>query len=153
MEIRKIPGYENFFASDCGKVFLGGKELNQSKMAKKNYLRVNAFSKKLLVHRLVLAAFTGEFRPGMECRHLDGNHRNNRACNLKWGTSKENANDRRLHGTSGAGEKNPMAKLTNDQVELIRFCKGEASADDVSNYFLISRQYAKQIINEKVRKL
>ena len=52
------------------------------------------------VHELVLMAFVGP-RPPMdercEIRHLDGDKTNNQLSNLKYGTSKENAADRKLH--------------------------------------------------------
>src|SRR5436309_3088927 len=38
------------------------------------------------VHRLVLEAFVGPRLPGMECRHLDGNTKNNRLSNICWGS-------------------------------------------------------------------
>ena len=44
-----------------------------------------------------------------ELRHLDGNKENNRADNLAWGTAKDNANDRELHGRTSRGEKHSRA--------------------------------------------
>ena len=51
------------------------------------------------VHRLVADAFecSGD---GREIRHLDGNPLNNVPSNLVYGTSKENAADRKKHGRS-----------------------------------------------------
>src|SRR5262245_38045005 len=49
--------------------------------------------------RLVLLAFVGPCPEGMECRHLDGNPQNNHVDNLRWGTSAENTEDQRRHGT------------------------------------------------------
>src|SRR5512135_1179056 len=37
---------------------------------------------RVLVHRAVLEAFSGPCPEGMECRHLDGNRRNNHISNL-----------------------------------------------------------------------
>jgi hypothetical protein len=51
------------------------------------------------VARLVLAAFVGACPPGMECRHLNGNHTDNRIENLAWGTHVENEADKKIHGT------------------------------------------------------
>lgn len=39
---------------------------------------------------------------------------------LRWATPSENQMDRIAHGTHGLGERNPMAKLTADQVRQIR---------------------------------
>ena len=62
------------------------------------YLQVKVDSKKL-VHRLVLEAFVGPPREGEECRHLDGNPKNNHLTNLRWGSRRENSLDRTRHGT------------------------------------------------------
>lgn len=51
------------------------------------------------VHHLVLEAFVGPRPAGAECRHRNGKRDDNRAANLLWGTSKENAADRIEHGT------------------------------------------------------
>lgn len=50
------------------------------------------------VHRAVLQAFVGPCPDGMECRHLDGNPRNNYLENLAWGTPVENRADVIRHG-------------------------------------------------------
>ena len=52
------------------------------------------------VHTFILLAFHGPKPfPKAQCRHLDGCKLNNRPDNLRWGTHKENTEDRRLHGT------------------------------------------------------
>lgn len=58
------------------------------------------------VHRLVAIAFLPK-RPSAkhQIRHLDGNPLNNNASNLAWGTAKENAEDRELHGRTARGFK------------------------------------------------
>jgi hypothetical protein len=73
-----------------------------------------------LVHQLVLEA-NGHPKPfpDAEVRHLDGDRQNNHISNLKWGTSAENSADLVKHGTL-AGEKNPAAKLTGDDVIFLR---------------------------------
>lgn len=52
-----------------------------------------------LVHRLVLAAFTGHFPHGMQVCHNNGDPTDNRIENLRWGTYSDNVYDRVLHGT------------------------------------------------------
>lgn len=61
---------------------------------------------KHLVHRLVLSVFVGPCLMNQQSRHLDGNPSNNNIANLIWGTSSENYNDRRLHGTDNSGKRN-----------------------------------------------
>ena len=97
------------------------------------------------VHRLILEAFVGPCPEGMECRHLDGDPGNNRLENLAWGTPEENHADSVRHGTAyshsienmqrlaadspdkpwnfvkhKAGEKHHRAKLSDEQVRIIR---------------------------------
>jgi hypothetical protein len=50
------------------------------------------------VHHLVIEAFTGPRPPGAIIRHLDGDHLNNAASNLAYGTRSENALDATRHG-------------------------------------------------------
>jgi hypothetical protein len=64
------------------------------------------------VHRMVLEAFVGPCPEGMQCRHLNGNARDNRLVNLIWGTPQENMNDKRRHGTQPVGEQVSWVKLT-----------------------------------------
>jgi hypothetical protein len=53
----------------------------------------------ILTHRVVARAFHGEPPHGAEVRHMDGDPANNRASNLRWGTSSENKFDAVRHGT------------------------------------------------------
>jgi hypothetical protein len=52
------------------------------------------------VHTLVLQAFVGECPENMECLHKDGNPKNARLENLRWGTSSENSRDIIAHGNN-----------------------------------------------------
>jgi hypothetical protein len=58
------------------------------------------------IHRLVLLAFVGPCPPGIQCRHLNGSPADNRVENLAWGTAKEDADDKRRHGTLTVGARN-----------------------------------------------
>lgn len=143
MEVWKaIPGYEGSHeVSNRGRVrslsrfveykdgrkprFFKGKLLAIQSLADTGYHQVVLTSKgkaeTFPVHTLVLLAFRGpKPRSDMECRHLDGNPGNNRLSNLKWGTKKENQQDRIRHGTDDNGEKSANARLTTSQVLAIR---------------------------------
>ena len=73
------------------------------------------------VHRLVLETFVGRCPKGMECRHLDGDSKNNNLENLKWGTRLENEKDKTLHGRRDCqGENGANVKLNSLQVRIIR---------------------------------
>lgn len=69
---------------------------------------------------LVLTAFRGSKPIGCLCRHLNGQSKDNRLSNLRWGTPTENQHDRRRHGTIVLGEASPLAKLTAQDVRRIR---------------------------------
>lgn len=89
------------------------------------YLTVSLSGKTRLLHQLILLAFKGlPPSPNAEGRHLNGQSRDNRADNLKWGTASENQNDRFAHGTACKGEENYRAILTEAQVrEMMRLRK------------------------------
>ena len=72
------------------------------------------------VHRLVLEAFVGPCPAGMETAHGDGNSSNNALSNLRWATPPNNHADKVQHGTDPKGERNGMARLTEDDVREIR---------------------------------
>lgn len=57
------------------------------------------------VHSLVALRFLGPRPAGMQVRHLDGNKTNNHKSNLAYGTAKENARDREMHGRTSRGMK------------------------------------------------
>lgn len=65
------------------------------------YNRVNVrndlITKKIQISRTVLETFVGPCPPGKQCRHLDGNKRNDCLNNLEWGTPKQNSLDRVKH--------------------------------------------------------
>jgi len=68
-------------------------------------LRRNGQSIMKYVHIAVLEAFVGPCPDGMECRHLDGDRRNNQISNLAWGTLAQNRWDLVRHGTLSKGSK------------------------------------------------
>lgn len=68
------------------------------------------------VHRLLLETFVGPCPAGKQCRHLDGNRRNNALENLCWGTPYENVADGIAHGTHKVG----TTKLTEYKVSWIK---------------------------------
>ena len=72
------------------------------------------------VHSLVAESFIGPRPEGLEIRHLNGIKADCRASNLVYGTKKENAADRVLHGTQYFGEGHPQAKLNRDKARAIR---------------------------------
>lgn len=88
------------------------------------------------VHRLVLETFVGLKQPGQECRHLDGNIRNNALTNLCWGTAAENMADKIAHGTWVRGSRVGNSRLTEQQVREIktRLAQKESHASIALDY-------------------
>lgn len=84
------------------------------------YLAISAVPKGPYIHRTMCELFHGPRPTGQEVRHLDGNPLNNAARNLAWGTRSQNRADQFRHKTDPSGERNPMAKLTRDQVAQMR---------------------------------
>jgi hypothetical protein len=118
----------------------------------------NGKQKVTYVHQLVLEAFVGPCPEGMLCRHFpDPTPTNNTLRNLSWGTPKENNHDKIIHGTSGKGiskgrgEKNNLAKLTDDDVREIRrlYKCGGYSQDAIAKKFNVVQTTVSMIVRCK----
>ena len=110
---------------------------------------VNGKQTAIPVHRLVAQTFLGNKQDGMQVRHLDGNKLNNHADNLCYGTAKENAQDKVLHGRSSKGIKNPKNKLTEQQVLSIRNLHGTVKARLVALIFGLNESTVYRIWSKK----
>jgi hypothetical protein len=141
---KPIQGYENLYeASDCGQIASlerivtyvrrDGRRIERKYPAKILKPGINSRGYEIVtlcdtknkhhtytVHRLVLETFRGPKQPGQECRHLDGNIRNNSLDNLRWGTAAENMADKIAHGTWVRGSRVGNSRLTEDQVRQIK---------------------------------
>lgn len=114
---KPVPQYPGYEASNIGNVrsvdrwiksrhgtpmFRKGQILKQRKRAS-GHLRVNLSvdgnHSTVHVHQLVISAFRGVPPAGMETCHNNGNPKDNRIENLRYGTPKENQRDMYLHGT------------------------------------------------------
>lgn len=93
-----------------------GKVLRQAVCDRAGHLSVHLgkYCRGIPVHQLVMLAFFGPPPPGMEAMHLNGNPKDNRPENLKYGTHSENMVDM---CRSGKGN----MKLTPEEVRQIRF--------------------------------
>lgn len=70
-------------------------------------------------HRLVLECFEHSCPNGLQCCHNDGDPKNNFIENLRWGTVKENAFDRKKHGTNVQGEKQWNSTIKSKDIPVI----------------------------------
>jgi len=149
-----VYGFVNYMVSDAGRV----KSVNPRKGSRANVnggilktsvqkcrggymrsrvtLRCDGKSRYMRVATLVLDAFEKPHQVGQVARHLNGNSLDNRLCNLKWGTQKENHDDAVKHGTHRNppphyGESHPMATISDADVRIIRehtFERGDYSS-------------------------
>lgn len=101
------------------------------------------------IHSLVASAFLGPRPPGLEVRHLNGNPADNRIENLAYGTKKENARDRTVHGTQQRGEDFPHSKLSYLKAKAIRtlYATEEFSYSDIAEVFSVDPRSVRKVVN------
>lgn len=103
------------------------------------------------VNRLIAQAFIPNPLALPESQHKDGNRHNNTVENLKWGTQKDNAQDRRLHGNTVVGEKSPNAKLSKMQVHEMRTLRNTGyTLARLAEVFGVSKKLVLLIVNHKI---
>jgi hypothetical protein len=160
---KDIPGYEGLYqASTFGIIKSYPRNTTRGRILKPNkiknrYLQVcllkNGVRKGCRVHRLILQTFIGPCPLGMECRHLDGDPRNNRLDNLEWSTHKENIGDKVEHGTlvnNLVGSKHWKSKLTESDIPKIRkLIKEGLSNIEIGKIFSVGRRCIADIRNNK----
>lgn len=111
LEWRKVPGYELYEVSSEGHIRRDGRAIRPT-AARTGHLKVSLYNGvkygkiargwRVQVHRVAALAFLGPPPfPGAVVRHRNGHPSDNRAENLQWGTTKENAADRRHHSLNG----------------------------------------------------
>lgn len=136
-----VPGYEGLYeVSSVGRIRSAKKILAQMKVTKKRGPSIRLYKERtkkyFLVSRLVLMAFFGmPPTPKHHAAHNNGDRLDNRPENLRWATAKENESDKIVHGTYQFGEKNPSAKLTNQNVlEIYRLKNIERAVSIARRY-------------------
>lgn len=93
------------------------------------------------VHKLVARAFIGPRPVDQQIMHLDGNQAHNCKVNLRYGTAKENAAHKKLHGTHPAGELNSRAVLSSAAVKRIRSLRGKVSTGQLAKRYGVSSSH------------
>ena len=148
-----VVGYSDYLVSTKGEIrSLKGNKVNILKPmeSRDGYLHVFLYdgsgnSDRVRIHRAVLRTFVGEPAVNQETRHLDGNPANNSLSNLKWGTRKENAADRRRHGRIPQTHESPLAKLSPDDIPRIRKLQARLSSRKVAWMFGVSHTIIQKI--------
>jgi hypothetical protein len=107
-----------------------------------------------LVHHLILEAFDRRRPEGMECRHKDGNPRNNHRHNLEWTTHRENEADKIRHGTLLMGSRHNAAKLSEPIVAEIRaiYAAGGWKQKDLAELYGTTQITVSNIVTRKTWK-
>lgn len=162
---KDVPGYEGRYqVSDLGRVKSLPNQQRKTEAVMKLAVKSNGYVSVCLtdahkgsrrqrdhwVHSLVLEAFVGFCPSGMECCHGDGNRSNNRLGNLRWGTKKSNAEDKRKHGTMAIGSRNGQSKLSEQNVVRIRelIAAGDTQAS-IARAFNVSPGLISQIATNR----
>jgi HNH endonuclease len=163
-EYREVPGFPNYRLGNDGSVWskspgLWGRNgpswrrMNPVPWHPGGYLTVCLYRDKeerlFQVHQLILSVFAGPApAPGMQVCHNNGNPRDNRVENLRWGTAKDNAADRRRHGRDRTWERHHAAKLTWAQVLEMRelFRTGRFTKTELARRYGVSRQAARDVL-------
>lgn len=104
------------------------------------------------VHHLVLSAFECPRPPGLWALHKDGDTANNRLSNLRWGTPKENSEDRTKHGRTFFIERNPTRKLSASDVYVIRrrYDLGIQSQGGLAKSFCVTQALISKIVRREI---
>lgn len=120
MTWRDAPGWSEYEVSDVGLV-----RRKATGYVLTTFVNVGGYmtyrlsergiARTVYAHQLVAAAFIGTRPEGQQVRHLDGDRLNNTPENLAYGTALENCLDKHRHGTVLAGERHPMAVLSDEE--------------------------------------
>lgn len=158
-EWRAAPSAPEFEVSNLGRIRRAGKLLKGARWTT-GYIYVQTTigatapcgKRALGVHVLVCEAFHGP-RPfaGAIPRHRDGVPYNNSAANLCWGTHKENAADRRLHGRDRLGVDHHGAKLIDEHEVLAIFALSRRGliGEEIARCFGISTGEVNRILSRE----
>lgn len=135
----KISLWGPYSACDDGTIWSGDRRLKGTPNSN-GYLRVflkyEGMTRTFYVHRLICRAFHGDPGPNEECRHLDGTRTNNAADNLLWSDKETNEQDKIAHGTVVRGEKNGVARLTENSVrEATKLASSGMPPDEIARIF------------------
>lgn len=103
----------------------------------------------IAVHTLVLLAFRGK-ACGKQARHRNGNKSDNAISNLCWGTCKQNAADKFLHGTQPVGDRHHNAKLDRHTLSQIFYWRRKGLLQrEIAAKLNVSRSRISEVLSGK----
>jgi transcriptional regulator with XRE-family HTH domain len=106
----------------------------------------NGDPKTMSVHRLVLMAHHPSIDPTLEVCHRNGDKRDNRLANLRWGSRSENQREKTRHGRAGGPK-----KLSAGEVDEIRAArKAGEKQQSLADRFGVSRSLISMVESGKV---
>lgn len=111
------------------------------------YRSVYQCGKRFRVHYLVCCAFRGQPpTPKHTADHKNGNRSDNRACNLRWATQREQVKNQRKHRPKSNG-KPVLARRVASKGEWTEYPSGKAAAKAL----LVNRGSVSKVLNCKVK--
>lgn len=145
-----IPGFEHYQASTHGRIRGANGILKPQVNPRTGRDGVSLWSKNepktLPVHRLVLLAHRPDAPAGTEACHRNGDKRDNRLANLRWGTRSENQREKVRHGSRGGPQ-----RLVPDQLQAIHSArKSGLTQQAVADQLGISRPLVSMIESGRV---
>ena len=153
--LKPVPGAPGYWADQAGNIWSSksGRVVTLRPWEASNgyllvTLSVGGRRRTHRVHTLVLSAFVSPRPPGLVACHLNGIRSDNRVENLRWDSQAGNLADRRAHGTSYEGERNPRAKLSSKQVlEILRLRAAGEPMGKIAKRYGVSRQCVRSIVS------
>lgn len=155
---KEIPFHETYEISSYGRVKnSNGRFLKLMGNTDKNpYFTVELDGKKVLIHRVMLMAFSGMPHKGEQACHKNDVKTDNWLDNLYWGTPKDNKRDAIKNGKLRCpqGENHHKARLNDELISIIKKeysgKRGEQTA--IGKKYGISQQHISSIVNGKLWK-
>lgn len=143
-EVSDLGRVRSVRAGRCLKACIGASGYEQVDLS------LHGKARSVNVHQLVATAFLGPAKPGMQVCHSDGDRRNNRALNLRYGTPAENNADKARHGTTVRGAANNKAKLSAEDVIVVRHLAAAGMAHrSIAQRFGVSRPAISYVVRRE----
>lgn len=162
VEYKSIDGFPRYRIGSDGSIWSSTprrkdrpwKRLNPSRRGANKYLcvdlRNNGAKRRVYVHVLVLEAFVGPRPDGMEACHGPNGKDDNSVSNLRWGTHRENIQDKIRDKTLAKGTRHGMSKLhPSNAVEIRQMYVKFVPQEEIARVFGVSQATVWSICHNK----